>query len=190
MPRSRNLPVYHRLAALLGLFLLVLSPVPAGAEIWLRVDTAALRLDVMDGDQVVHSYSGIAIGRYGATAAKRAGDGMTPLGGFRIVRSTSSTDFRRFYALDYPDLSHARAGLAAGRISTEEFERIRRALRRGLGPPQHTALGGHIGIHGLGKGDPEIHADFNWTEGCVALTNEQIDDLAQWAGIGTRVIIE
>jgi L,D-peptidoglycan transpeptidase YkuD (ErfK/YbiS/YcfS/YnhG family) len=50
-------------------------------------------------------------------------------------------------------------------------------------------LGGSIGIHGVGAGNRRIHEDFNWTEGCVALTNEQIDDLDRYIHIGTRVVI-
>lgn len=181
----------HRLAAvLLGLLLLALAPVPAGAEIWLRVITAELRLDVMEGERRVHSYPDIAIGRYGTTTAKRAGDGMTPLGKFRILEQSARTDFHRFFVLDYPNLAHARAALSAGRIRPVVHRRIEQALRAGRLPPQHTGLGGFIGIHGLGEGDPAIHAAFNWTEGCIALTNAQIDDLAQWVGTGTRVIIE
>ncbi len=34
-----------------------------------------------------------------------------------------------------------------------------------------------------------MHRDFNWTHGCVALTNEQIDRLLQRVGLGTRVVI-
>ena len=56
-------------------------------------------------------------------------------------------------------------------------------------PPQVTPLGGYLGIHGVGEGDPGIHADFNWTHGCIALTNQQIDDLAGWIRIGMRVVV-
>jgi L,D-peptidoglycan transpeptidase YkuD (ErfK/YbiS/YcfS/YnhG family) len=56
-------------------------------------------------------------------------------------------------------------------------------------PPQNTILGGAIGIHGIGNGDPEIHKRFHWTEGCVAVTNEQIERLAELVDIGTRVVI-
>jgi L,D-peptidoglycan transpeptidase YkuD (ErfK/YbiS/YcfS/YnhG family) len=38
-------------------------------------------------------------------------------------------------------------------------------------------------------GDEKIHGRFNWTEGCIAVTNEQIDELAQWVGIGTLVSV-
>ncbi|RRQ20651.1 L,D-transpeptidase family protein [Thiohalobacter thiocyanaticus] len=189
-------PRNRRRGWLAGLVCLLLSGLAAAGvgagqpAVWLRIDTAALELHVMRGGERLRTYSGIAIGRYGTTAAKRVGDGMTPLGEFRIVRIAARTDFHRFYGLDYPNLSHARAGLQAGRITATQFERIRQALRQETEPPQHTALGGYIGIHGLGDGDSAIHADFNWTEGCIALTNEQVDDLAQWIDKGTRVVIE
>jgi lipoprotein-anchoring transpeptidase ErfK/SrfK len=35
----------------------------------------------------------------------------------------------------------------------------------------------------------EVHNRFNWTNGCIALTNEQIDELAGWAVVGTRISI-
>jgi lipoprotein-anchoring transpeptidase ErfK/SrfK len=34
-----------------------------------------------------------------------------------------------------------------------------------------------------------VHRDFNWTNGCVALTNEEIEELLQWVKIGTAVEI-
>ena len=46
-----------------------------------------------------------------------------------------------------------------------------------------------IGIHGIGDGDRGVHRDFNWTNGCVALTNEEIDELLRWVKIGTPVEI-
>ena len=59
----------------------------------------------------------------------------------------------------------------------------------GRPPPQDTALGGYIGIHGVGAGDPAVHEDFNWTEGCVALTDAQIDALLRHITVGTAVEI-
>ena len=57
-------------------------------------------------------------------------------------------------------------------------------------PPQDTPLGGQIGIHGLGHGNPGIHnAGINWTSGCVALDNRQIEALRPWVKVGMRVEI-
>ena len=57
-------------------------------------------------------------------------------------------------------------------------------------PPQNTPLGGQIGIHGLGHANEKIHQVFDWTHGCIALTNPQIDQLSQWVDTGTVVKIK
>jgi len=156
---------------------------------WLLVDTQKLTLSVMQGNTVRQIYEGISIGRAGAAADKRRGDDKTPLGQFHIVRITADTPFRRFFGLDYPTLEHAQRALSAGVITPHQYAAIRHFHELGQVPPQATPLGGYIGIHGLGEGDVRIHEDFNWTNGCIALTNEQIDDLAQWIRIGMRVIV-
>ncbi|MFC6670290.1 L,D-transpeptidase family protein [Marinobacterium aestuariivivens] len=76
-----------------------------------------------------------------------------------------------------------------GRIDRGTYLRIVSALDLGLVPPQDTPLGGQIGIHGLGGGDPDVHELFNWTNGCVALTDAEVKRLARWVNRGTRVEI-
>ena len=83
--------------------------------------------------------------------------------------------------------AEAQRAFRAGRISYEQLKAIRRAHYLEREPPSNTPLGGQIGIHGIGNGDAGIHEDFDWTDGCIALTNEQIDELAQWLKLGTRV---
>jgi hypothetical protein len=86
-------------------------------------------------------------------------------------------------------MEDAKRARGEGRIDESEFERIRHALQRGKMPPQNTSLGGNLGFHGIGNGDPDIHARFNWTNGCIALTNEQIEILAGLVRVGTLVRI-
>ena len=50
-------------------------------------------------------------------------------------------------------------------------------------PPQKTALGGEIYIHGGGT-------ENDWTDGCVALPNEEIKELFAAIPVGTTVIVE
>ena len=158
-------------------------------ETWLLVDTGSLVLQVMEGDRVAHTFEDISIGRYGASRDKVRGDNQTPIGKFRIGWINDDTRFHRFMGLNYPDAEAARQGYERGLITDEQWRRIRYALNTGNVPPQNTILGGMIGIHGVGQGDLEIHGLYNWTNGCVALTNEQIDLLSEWAHIGTRVEI-
>lgn len=158
-------------------------------EIWVEVDTGHLVLRVMRGDQVLETFADIAIGRYGTTRDKRRLDGRTPLGEFRISRINNRSPFRRFYGFDYPRMEQAERALQAGDLEPSTFVAIRDAIRNGDPPPQNTVLGGYLGIHGLGAGDPEVHENYNWTNGCIALTNGQIDRLAAWLRIGTRVVV-
>jgi lipoprotein-anchoring transpeptidase ErfK/SrfK len=175
---------------LLLLMLTVMPAAPAGdGEIWVLVDTRAMRLTVFQGDSVLRVYEDISIGRGGTTADKSKDDEKTPLGEYRIARIAKETPFHRFYGLDYPTPEQAQRALQAGVINERQYRRIRAAMRRGEAPPQDTPLGGYLGIHGVGAGDLRIHENFNWTNGCIALSNEQIDDMAQWIKIGTRVVV-
>jgi lipoprotein-anchoring transpeptidase ErfK/SrfK len=160
-----------------------------GNEFWILVDTGERTLLIMQGHSQVHRYENISIGRAGTTPDKRRSDDKTPLGSFRIARMTTNTPFHRFFGLDYPTLAHAERAHLAGVIDQRQYRDIRRAAKAGKLPPQSTPLGGYIGIHGIGAGDPAVHDDLNWTNGCIALTNAQIDDLAQWIRIGMRVIV-
>ena len=164
------------------------SPVLAD-NIRIVIDTGNETLKVMKGKQVIKSYDDIAIGRYGATYYKSQGDNKTPQGKFKIGWIKKSKLYHRFIGLNYPDLPSADRALVDGRIEEPLWQAIRRASETGKTPSQNTPLGGYIGIHGLGSGDAEVHGQYNWTNGCVALTNEQVDQLLKWAKVGTVVEI-
>lgn len=176
---------------LLGLLacLLVGRAVADSQEIWLRVDSGSLSLSVMRGETPLKTFDNIAIGSNGVTRHKRVGDEKTPLGEYRITEIRKDSRFHRFLAIDYPTMEDARRGLQDGRISQAEYDSLREAWSRGGAPPRQTRLGGDLGIHGIGAGDPAIHDAFNWTNGCVALTNEQVEELLQWVRVGTRVSV-
>ena len=168
---------------------LLSAPVPAAAETWLLIDTGERTLQVMDGEQAVRRYDNIAIGRNGAASRRALGDNQTPLGAFRISSIRKETRYHRFFGISYPALDDALRAHASGKIDDTELATIRRAHELGQEPPSSTPLGGNIGIHGLGTGDPRVHQDFNWTDGCIALTNEQVDELAQWVRLRMTVVI-
>lgn len=179
-----------RAVACAGMLLVLVTPAAAAdTERWLLVDTQKLTLTVMDGELPQLTLHNLAIGRYGASAAKRRGDNTTPLGRFRITGIERDSGFHRFIQLDYPDVVRTERAYRAGVIGAAEYRAILAAHRRGVTPPQGTALGGHIGIHGLGEGDPVLHRTMNWTRGCVALTDQQIDTLLPWVHVGMVVEI-
>jgi murein L,D-transpeptidase YafK len=162
----------------------------AAAETWLLIDTGERVLQVMDGEQEVQRFENIAIGRGGAASRRARGDTQTPLGTFRISSIREETRYHRFFGINFPALDDALRAHASGKIDDTELAAIRRAHELGREPPSSTPLGGNIGIHGLGDGDPRVHEDFNWTDGCIALTNEQVDELAQWVRPRMIVVIQ
>lgn len=174
-----------------GLLLLLVSfALPAqGQGVYVVVDTDEATLTVLQDGAVLQVFEDIAIGRFGVTRDKQRGDNMTPLGNFRIGWITAETRYHRFAGINYPTYSDATRGLADGTISRNEWRKIRKRLEAGRVPPQTTPLGGYLGIHGIGAGDIEVHRAFNWTNGCVAMTNEQMDRLLELVQVGTPVEI-
>jgi len=187
MSKQRSLVRACILAGLLVLLPAVFEVTAAGVRIY--IDTDKRTLQVLEGDRVVATFNEIAIGRYGKTYFKTRGDNKTPLGNFRIGWIGKESRYHRFLGLTYPDMEAADRALVDGRIEEAQWQEIRHAVQAGKTPPQQTSLGGNIGIHGVGSGNLEVHREYNWTNGCVALTNEQIDILVQWAKIGTPVEI-
>jgi murein L,D-transpeptidase YafK len=160
-----------------------------GAEVVVEVDSARREMRVLRDDKVLAVFNPVSVGRWGVSEEKRLGDGKTPLGQFRIAWVNSTGHFGPFMGFDYPSLARAEKGLAAGEISQVEFRSIQKAHAQGHVPPQNTKLGGYIGIHGLGRADPGIHRDLNWTKGCIAVTNAQMSQIMDLVGKGAIVRI-
>lgn len=188
---KQNFFIHYYIILLAGLFSLLVmhNPVQANNGIWIDVDTTKHTLLVMQGDTIQAIFENIAIGRFGTTWSKMTQDKKTPLGKFRIGWVNEKSRYYRFFGLNYPNLDIAKRALDENRITEETWRSILEAKNMGKTPPQDTPLGGHIGIHGIGRGDQEIHHKYNWTEGCVALTNEQIDRLGKWIKPGIMVNI-
>ena len=192
--RRRHSALFFYAVLLAGIFAFGSPASPAqlaaqSGDIWLQVDTRELTLTVMQGDSILRTYDNIAIGSNGPTWNKQVHDEKTPLGNFTINGIRPSERFALFLAIDYPTMEHAQRALKDGRLKRAEFEAIRDAWNNKRPPPQSTRLGGQLGIHGLGLGSEDIHNSFNWTDGCIALTNAQVEELAGWVRIGTRVSV-
>ena len=102
---------------------------------------------------------------------QRRGDLRTPEGWYR----TSDKPWSQFYgaiAVHYPGVPDARRGLKAGLIDQAQHDAIVAAHEAGKKPPQNTRLGGEILIHGGG-------AEVDWTLGCVALDDGELDTLRE-----------
>ncbi|MGE5320392.1 MAG: L,D-transpeptidase family protein [Hyphomicrobiaceae bacterium] len=180
------------LGALLATAILV-APATGWAQkgqAWILIDTQALTLTVFSAEKhVLVRFHNISIGSGGAAESHRRGDETTPQGIFHVTWVDRHSRFGTFYGLDYPNAKIARIAYFEGIISEAEFDSIMQALRHHRTPPQNTALGGQLGIHGIGRGDPAVQHVVNWTDGCVALSNRDIRLLSRWVQVGTRVVI-
>ncbi|MEO0249002.1 MAG: L,D-transpeptidase [candidate division WOR-3 bacterium] len=123
----------------------------------------------------------------------RQGDEKTPCGLYRLYRRTWSR-FPWPVLIDYPGIGDAEKALAEGRISRATYNEIVRAHQNGQIPPQNTALGGAILIHGYPNPDEwqgvwwKGRID-NWTNGCLAPGNQDAEWLFNWIQDGTRILI-
>jgi len=101
---------------------------------------------------------------------QQQGDHRTPEGIYRIKKKKERSQTKYFKALEinYPN--------------EDDQERFRQLIDDNI-IEAGSKIGGLIEIHGAGG------RGFNWTEGCVALTNENIDILYKNVSVGTPVII-
>jgi LysM repeat protein len=128
----------------------------------------------------------------GGTGDKQVqGDHKTPEGTFYIAEKSvfdQSDQFlgSRWMRLSYPNNEDAQRGIRQGLIDQETYDEIVTAFSNKQTPPQQTALGGGVGIHG--GSTPELGS--NWTWGCIGLNNRDVEDFYNFVTVGTPVIIQ
>ena len=141
----------------------------------------ARTLELYEGERLIKRYT-VALGFAPTGEKEREGDGKTPEGDFYVFAKNPKSRFHLSLGLSYPSISAARRGLADGSVTKAEYDAIVTAIDKGEMPPQKTALGGEIYIHGGGTAS-------DWTWGCVALENVEIEELFDVVRPGTIVTI-
>lgn len=132
------------------------------------VNKSTRTLLLYSGSKVIRTHR-VALGRTPEGTKLRQGDGKTPEGDYTISERNASSAFQKSLRISYPN--------AADR------ERARRA---GVEP------GGDIMIHGLPNGQGSTgpaHRLTDWTEGCIAVTNEEIEEIWRLVPNGTPIRI-
>jgi murein L,D-transpeptidase YafK len=138
-------------------------------------------LEVFDGDKLVKTYT-VVLGFAPEGDKEIEGDGKTPEGEFYIFTKNSQSKFHLSLGLSYPSVDDAKRGSAKRLVTRSEHDAIVTAIEKKKMPPQKTALGGEIYIHGGGLGS-------DWTWGCVALRNEEVEEIFNAVRVGTPVSI-
>ncbi|MCO8144669.1 L,D-transpeptidase family protein [Rhodovulum tesquicola] len=124
------------------------------------------RMTLFVGDLPVRSYA-IALGFDPEGHKQAQGDGRTPEGRFHIDRRNPQSSYHLSLGLNYP-----------------RPEDRANAERAGVNP------GGDIFIHGQPPGIPrDRRLGHDWTAGCIALSNAEMDELWRVVPLGTPVDI-
>ena len=134
------------------------------------------------GDGVLLGRFKIALGGSPEGDKKQEGDSKTPEGQYFICTRNNRSRFTLFLGLSYPNIEDGKRGLENGLINNETFDIIKRSIENDQQPPWNTPLGGAVGIHGKGN-------SYDWTLGCVALSDEDITILWDYTPLGTMVEI-
>lgn len=126
-------------------------------------------LELFENQKLIKAYK-IVLGSCPVGDKSAEGDGKTPEGEYRIFVKNDKSKYYLSLGISYPARKDAEKALENGVISDDEFDLINDAFSSLGRPPQKTALGGEIYIHGGGT-------DGDWTEGCIALDNADMQEL-------------
>jgi murein L,D-transpeptidase YafK len=138
-------------------------------------------LELYDGSRLVRTFE-VVLGFSPSLDKEIEGDGRTPEGEFYVFAKNPKSRFHVSLGLSYPAPDDAERGLAGGLISKDEWDAILKATSEKEMPPQKTRLGGEIYIHGGGTAS-------DWTDGCIALEDEEMTELFEAILVGTKVLI-
>ena len=104
------------------------------------------------------------------------GDQCTPEGIFKVLSKYPHKSWSKFIWIDYPN--------------AESWRKHNRAKQKGE-IPKDAKIGGEIGIHGVPNGtDFLIDLKRNWTLGCIAMKNKDVNELYPYVKKNTLVTIQ
>ena len=126
----------------------------------IQIHKAARKMYLMNNDRVLKTYK-VALGFVPVGHKEFEGDGKTPEGTYRINRRNPNSEFHLSLGISYPNQADRDFAAAAGK------------------PP-----GGDIFIHGWSR-RPVKRAD--WTAGCVAVKDKEIEVIYSMVKDGTVV---
>lgn len=167
MKKLRAIPVIL-VALLIFYYFYPDAPLPDKPVTKLVVIKSKRTLEVYSGNVLLKTYS-IALGKEPSGKKESEGDNKTPEGIYSINAKNAGSGFHKNLGISYPNTQDA------------AFSKKKKL------PP-----GGEIKIHGLKNGLSFIgkfHRLTDWTAGCIAVTNEEIDELYARVRLGTPIVI-
>ena len=144
------------------------EPAPSGPVDHIVVDKSDHWMAVYRRGRLIREFR-VALGRGGLAPKERAGDGRVPEGEYFISGHNPASQYHLSLRISYPTAEQSAA-----------------AVRRGV------SAGGDIMIHGLPNGRGQIgsrHRLADWTDGCIAVTDAEMDWLFRSVPDGARIEI-
>jgi murein L,D-transpeptidase YafK len=142
---------------------------------YIEISKAKYQLRVYDAKGWLVTYP-VVFGNKDLRDKLYEGDRKTPEGTFTIVSKRYHSKWSRMMLLDYP--------------TKESYDKFNQRKLQGL-VPANAKIGGGIGIHGTWPHDDgEIDKFRNWTDGCVSMYNEDVEELYNMIPVGTKVFIK
>ncbi len=145
-----------------------MAAAPAQADL-VVVDKPARLMRLMRGDQVIGSYA-ISLGAAPDGHKTREGDEKTPEGRYRIDWRNAKSIAHLSLHISYPDADDSAAAAARG-----------------------ESPGGAVMIHGMLNGWGwlgGLHRRWDWTNGCIAVTNAEMREIWSLVPDGTPIEIK
>ncbi|MBX7222685.1 MAG: L,D-transpeptidase family protein, partial [Blastocatellia bacterium] len=147
----------------------------------IRIFKKPRRLELWASGKMVKKYR-VGLGADPELDKIRQGDHRTPVGEFYVCTRNDRSNYHLFLGVSYPNTEDAERGLRDKLITKSEYSLILSAMKRKERPPWETGLGGMVGIHGYGSAS-------DWTWGCVALENFEIEELFVSCPLKTPIFI-
>jgi len=156
------------------------------------IDRHNYTLGIYEDSVLIKNYR-VSFGKSVQIAKSRAGDKATPVGVYRICKIYKTHKYYKYLQINYPNLEDGASALRKGLISQKEFNDIKFQYYYEGCTKFHNVLGGDIGIHGIGELNyifKNLPFVYNWTNGSIAMSNENIDEIYSVIREGTEVVIK
>lgn len=147
---------------------------PVG-RVYLIIDKSDYELQVYDEEGWYATYP-VVFGSKDQGDKMMEGDRKTPEGRFKINAKRKHEKWHKMLSLDYPN--------------RESWDKFNQRKKKGL-IPTGAKIGNGIAIHGTWPNDNLVVDDYtNWTNGCISLKNEDLDEIEPFLPVGTEVLIK
>ena len=135
------------------------------------VEKANRKIYLRHGGDIVKTYK-ISLGKNPVGAKVKSGDKKTPEGEYYIVRHNPKSAYHLSLKISYPNAEQIKAA-----------------------EDGNYSAGGDIMIHGFPNKSPAWlfkywHKTNDWTAGCIAVTNDEIEEIYNLVKDGTRITIK